>query len=517
MPIRHCQKCGLKVLVDESQLAANPFYCQRCAATAKAAAAKESAPAPTPAHKPDPAPSAAPAAVSAPVATATAPAPVKSIKVLCPYCRASFTGRVPNKPAKGSCPVCQKDLVLLPDGSISGATEFNLQDWKAQNQPGKVATDQHKPVIPIKLETRGTKIVRPNQPQPAAVSDLEAPPDGLDALNEHTMLDMGRTTPAPKPRPAPGPRPDASEIEAAFPGGLGEHTILDMGRTTPRSTTRPSQSEVDDAFPTGTGEQTILDMGRPVDTTTGRPTSQEANDDFPTGMGDQTMLGMGQPAPLPPPPPPNQQDMNGGSAAETQESPPVEAPPPEPQPVPVPEPAPPPKRLGSLRPSPTTGGQPQGSGKMILALFLLLLPVIAGVTLFFLRENASVKKILEKVDVIARKGLRKIHEEMTKEPPKAKPVEPKTPVKTEPEKPPEKTPEEIERAKQSRLKFLDQDIPALMNELNMLKRKLKENEVGATPEQKERFEEFRKEMEPKQKRYDDYLKEYKQLTGKDYE
>ena len=35
MPIRHCQKCGLRALIDESQSTRNPFLCQRCAASEK--------------------------------------------------------------------------------------------------------------------------------------------------------------------------------------------------------------------------------------------------------------------------------------------------------------------------------------------------------------------------------------------------------------------------------------------------------------------------------------------------
>ena len=45
MPIRLCQKCGLKVLIDESQAGTNPFYCQRCTTAMKG---QEGAPSPGP-------------------------------------------------------------------------------------------------------------------------------------------------------------------------------------------------------------------------------------------------------------------------------------------------------------------------------------------------------------------------------------------------------------------------------------------------------------------------------------
>ena len=82
MPIRHCQKCGLRVLIDESQSTRNPFFCQRCAASEKEEGSK------------------ATATAEAPAAKSTGP-----VKVACPYCKASFTGKVPTKPAKGACPV----------------------------------------------------------------------------------------------------------------------------------------------------------------------------------------------------------------------------------------------------------------------------------------------------------------------------------------------------------------------------------------------------------------------------
>ncbi|HLF94578.1 MAG TPA: hypothetical protein VJB14_14030, partial [Planctomycetota bacterium] len=62
MPIRHCQKCGLKVLIDESQAGANPFYCQRCTTAMKGPDAAgddllaSAAPAPSMKRTPVPAP-----------------------------------------------------------------------------------------------------------------------------------------------------------------------------------------------------------------------------------------------------------------------------------------------------------------------------------------------------------------------------------------------------------------------------------------------------------------------------
>src|SRR5262245_9408826 len=122
MPIRHCQKCGLKVLIDESQAQTSVFYCQRCTTAMKSqeAAAMEAAVAVRP-------------QTPLPSAPTSAPKPV-TVKVLCPYCKASFNGRVPQKPARGACPVCQKELILLPNGDIRPAAGFDLSKWQQEQK-----------------------------------------------------------------------------------------------------------------------------------------------------------------------------------------------------------------------------------------------------------------------------------------------------------------------------------------------------------------------------------------------
>ena len=46
-------------------------------------------------------------------------------KLSCPLCTGTFTGRLPARPARGGCPVCKKDLVLLPDGKIQTGKDFD--------------------------------------------------------------------------------------------------------------------------------------------------------------------------------------------------------------------------------------------------------------------------------------------------------------------------------------------------------------------------------------------------------
>lgn len=102
MPIRHCHKCGLKVLVEEEQGLQNPFYCQRCASEISASPGGASLPAP-----------------AGPAGTTLRPRTVASLT--CPSCGAKFKGKLPQKVARGSCPSCSKVLLLSPDGTLEPA------------------------------------------------------------------------------------------------------------------------------------------------------------------------------------------------------------------------------------------------------------------------------------------------------------------------------------------------------------------------------------------------------------
>src|SRR5688572_26431150 len=139
MPIRHCQKCSLKVLIDESQAGVSPFYCQRCTAALKSDGGAEPAPAPSAAARRASSPRLTPVPAPSAVAVAVPPSVGKSstVKVFCPYCKASFNGKIPSKPARGSCPLCQKDLILLPNGDIRPAADFDLSKWQAEGGNGE--------------------------------------------------------------------------------------------------------------------------------------------------------------------------------------------------------------------------------------------------------------------------------------------------------------------------------------------------------------------------------------------
>src|SRR5688572_27050955 len=167
MPIKACTRCGLKVLVDAATAASDEYLCPRCAPDAK----------------PSTAPSSKPSAPSGKRA---------SVKVTCPYCGASFSGSKPSRPAKGGCPVCQKELVLLPDGTIQAAATFNLSSWQKEK---KAASNP------------------PSAPAPAMDAPVEMP-SAPDPLGGSTILDMGGP-----PGGAPPAPPSLDDPTLAMPGG----------------------------------------------------------------------------------------------------------------------------------------------------------------------------------------------------------------------------------------------------------------------------------------------------------
>lgn len=298
MPIKSCSRCGLKVLVDAQAANVEDFLCTRCAPNA--------APAPASAPPPKPAGGKRP-----------------SVKVTCPYCGASFSGSKPSRPAKGGCPVCQKELVLLPDGTIQAAATFNLASWQKEK---KSASNP------------------PSSPPPAPAQDLPVEmPSTPDPLGGSTILDMG----GPPVGSSPPSLPTIDEPTMAMPAGIGGETMLGMGSdAAPPSAPEPTIDEPPPApppyeepeAPPDLGGATILDMGpRPVE----MPPPDIAEESPQPDLLKETMPGYDRPpsseSPVDPPTPPPIPE-------ETYESPEVTEGPtirdPEPEPEPEPEPAP---------------------------------------------------------------------------------------------------------------------------------------------------------------------------------
>src|SRR4029077_19277947 len=117
-------------------------------------------------------PTPSPVASRAEAASAPGAAKAATVRVLCPYCKASFNGRVPQKPARGSCPVCQKELILLPNGDIKPAAGFDLGSYAGESGAAKGGDA---PAIPDAVKESGTRLlVKKYAAEPASKAEPPA-------------------------------------------------------------------------------------------------------------------------------------------------------------------------------------------------------------------------------------------------------------------------------------------------------------------------------------------------------
>ena len=95
-------------------------------------------------------------------------------RLSCPLCKGTFTGRLPARAAKGLCPLCQKDLVLLPDGKIQKPSEYQTPHTPAppvenndpvgeQNNMGKSIFATLLFLIPVVILTVSSSIHLPEK------------------------------------------------------------------------------------------------------------------------------------------------------------------------------------------------------------------------------------------------------------------------------------------------------------------------------------------------------------------
>lgn len=480
MPIRLCQKCGLKVLIDESQAGTNPFYCQRCTTAMKG---QENAPAPgpiTPVKNPTPSP--VMSGRSDPAAPSVGAAKPATVRVLCPYCKASFNGRVPQKPARGSCPVCQKELILLPNGDIKPAAGFDLGNWQG-GEPAAAAKAVEPDPVPEAPKESGTRLLvkkyaaespKPEPARPAARRD--AP---VTAASET----------------------DVSEEAGALPGWLDD----------------------------GAG-------GAPVKPQPETDMNLDAVAPKTDDLDDRTIKHEDPPPPPPPPPAPRARVPVGAKMPTISpgKPPQVVAPPPPPPPAPepepevdlLPEPAPAPRkataRIGSgerRAPAPPppqpVGAEPgeTGAGKFILAVILALLPVAAGAGLLTQQKELAKNDLVKKLGTRLVAGLAKIDQKLFPPPPPPKPVEEK---KVEPPPPP--PPEEPPKADPEQQKKEEIAMSSLYTQIIREERDLKSNLVGAPAEEKQRLQStVGKDIEAKKARLKQQQETYRKMYGKDYD
>jgi hypothetical protein len=472
MPIRLCQKCGLKVLIDETQAGVQPFYCQRCT-TAMKGQEGAGAPAPgpiTPVKNPTPSPVTM-GNRSDPAAPSVGAAKAATVRVLCPYCKASFNGRVPTKPARGSCPVCQKELILLPNGDIKPAAGFDLTSW--QNEPA---------ASPPALK----------DPTPSPMSEaLAAPPkeSGTRLLVKKYAADPSAAAASASPAPrrespkSPAAETDVSDEPSALP------PWLDDSGSAPVKPLAETAHEIDVVEP--------------------------RKDD----LEDRTIKVEDPPPPSPPPAPRNRPQAVAKMPSMASGRPPAAVAAPAPAARPTTETA---RRINpSARPlvakpaAPAPEGEDAetGAGKVFLALVLALLPIAACAGLLSSRDKVRDNKLIANFGARFHKGLVQLNDVLFKKP---QPPPPKMEEKPrEPEPPPKEEPPKADPEQQKKDEI---SISHLYNELLMLKRKYgKEADTAATPQQKADFQTARDQMSQKEQRIKSMRETYQKMYGKDYD
>jgi hypothetical protein len=484
MPIRLCQKCGLKVLIDESQAGTNPFYCQRCTTAMKG---QEGAAAPVVARNPTPSPVVSASRSDPAAASVQGAAKAATVRVLCPYCKASFNGRVPQKPARGSCPVCQKELILLPNGDIKPAAGFDLGQWSGDGAPAK----SHEPAIPAmepvrpEVKESGTRLLVKKY---AAEAPAAAAPAARPAAR------------APEPL-APQAETDAAEEPAALPGWLDDSA---QGSAPVRPV-----PETDMA----------IDVVEPPKNDVGVDAPEEVKlDDLPDA----------EPPPPPPPPAPRVRAHSPVVAKQPTLSPgrpptAVEPPPEQPEPDLLPEqPAPKPRPLGrvpsgerkapALAPAAVAADPGEtGAGKVFLAIILVLLPVAACAGLLTSQDKLK-HDLVKKIGARFMTGFAKLDQKLFPPPPPPRPlIEEKKP---EPEQPKEEPP----KPDANQQKKDEAAMSTLYTQIIREQRDLKSNLVAATPDQKERLQNtVGKDIDAKKEKLKQQQDLYRKMYGKDYD
>ena len=477
MPIRLCQKCGLKVLIDESQAGTNPFYCQRCTTAMKG---QENAPAAAPSvRNPTPSPVASRADAGGGAAKAA------TVRVLCPYCKASFNGRVPQKPARGSCPVCQKELILLPNGDIKPAAGFDLGTYQGGDSGGTRGGGDGPPpaeaVLPEAVKESGTRLlVKKYAAEPA-----KAEPPARPAARRPDPLDT------PSPVAAPAADADASDENNPLPGWLDDNKASgdDMVKPQPETdmaidVVQPPAAEAEDrtikvedeppppppvrARAPIAAKMPSVAPGRPPATVDAPPAAAEPEVD------------------LLPPDPPKKPGRFGSSG--TRRSP-----------------------LGaSAAPAAAVEAGETSGGRVFLALILALLPVAACAGLLSARDQLK-HDLIKKAGARFVKGFGVLHQRMFPPPPPPPPPREEKAPEPEPpkEEPPKPDPEQQKKDEAA--------MSTLYTQILREQRDLKQSLVAASPEQKQQLQKVQQDIDSKKAKLKEKQDLYRRMYGKEYD
>jgi hypothetical protein len=389
--------------------------------------------------------------------------------------------------------VCQKELILLPNGDIKPAAGFDLASVAGESGAAK-GGDAPGPAISEAVKESGTRLlVKKYAAEPAPKAEPPAPaPVARPAAKRPDPLD----TPSPVAAPASADA-DASDESNPLPGWL------------------------DDAKGSGGGD----DMVKP------QPETDMAIDVVQNEVvaGDEDRTVKVEDDPPPPPPVRARSPIAAKMPSVASGRPPasVEAPPPPAEPevdlLPPDPPKKPAPRFGSsgtrrspvgAAPAPsaaaTVGAEETGGGRVFLALILALLPIAACGGLLASRDKLK-HELIAKAGARFVKGFSVLHNRMFPPPPPPKPVieekkpEPE-PVKEEPPKPDPDQQKKDEAA-----------ISTLYTQIIREKRDLKSNLVAASPEQKQQLQQVQRDIEAKEAKLKEKQDLYLKMYGKPYD
>lgn len=214
MPIRHCQICGIKVIVDADKTAVYPFFCDLCRSRTQSRMAAVSAPgkdvgktstALPPIHLP--LPTGHPAPVPPPPPPPPTPPPPEKFSGECPECGAEIRGIRQPQPQKVTCTFCLTELAIMPDGP--------LRPWK-EIQATASAPQDKSPTVDLREKIRQLMHTQQSGAEPSSPATQSPPPEPQIVAASpltHPILAKPSAQEAPtKPLPsAKAPAPQSRE------------------------------------------------------------------------------------------------------------------------------------------------------------------------------------------------------------------------------------------------------------------------------------------------------------------
>lgn len=181
MPIRHCQNCGIKIIVDDDKATVFPFYCDLCHTKSAIVSSVKTGGEPL-------------------QAVETKVDPTKSESV-CPNCNLILTIKVAEKPIKSRCPECSKDILLLPNGSVRLIEDPDILKFakRADIKSGSSQTLKPNPKPQVPTSTpKGTPVAKKTDEAPKIAVKM---PDSKVVTKQPQPA---KPAPTPKPMPKPG-------------------------------------------------------------------------------------------------------------------------------------------------------------------------------------------------------------------------------------------------------------------------------------------------------------------------